>query len=315
MDIIYSKRKEGYVVQKNTSFFFNKLKSLNIEYPIKIHYENFGNSNINELMYNVSEWVFYFKTHNYTQSLLWLCGCDNIANQVCFLIEPNNKVTRIHTVFDKDLYTKSTGTILLGDVVRLANTQLFIVDDVLYFKGDDVRNQNFEQRLIIINNILDKYHALSAWIIQGRKYAQMCVFGNIIETHIDNECAKPIDFMITSVIFKSLKTTHYIRYYVKCKPINPILNWADDVEEEENENMTQINQIQINQTTLYVKMTDVSDVFELHSNERRIDIDPPYACVQSISDSLLLQELANTNSSHEFEWNHSFGKWKLMMDR
>jgi hypothetical protein len=75
---------------------------------------------------------------------------------ICFFLEVGhqNKIMNIfyrHVSFDSAL---SYGTIFYGTLFTY-RSDIFSVEDIFYYKGDDISNHNYEQKLKIIKNIFD----------------------------------------------------------------------------------------------------------------------------------------------------------------
>jgi hypothetical protein len=75
---------------------------------------------------------------------------------ICFFLEVGyqNKIMNIfyrHVSFDSVL---SYGTIFYGTLFT-SRSDTFSVEDIFYYKGDDISNHNYEQKLKIIKNIFD----------------------------------------------------------------------------------------------------------------------------------------------------------------
>jgi hypothetical protein len=82
---------------------------------------------------------------------------------ICFFLEIGyqNKIMNIfyrHVSFDDVL---SYGTIFYGTLFRTKNdssiikSEIFSVEDIFYYKGDDISNYNYENKLKVIKNIFD----------------------------------------------------------------------------------------------------------------------------------------------------------------
>jgi hypothetical protein len=81
---------------------------------------------------------------------------------LCFLLNINKRRNRIndiqiyHCCFD-DMLTMGKGTILYGTLFDYNNQSFFNIEDIFYFKGNNITNKNMYNKLTYINTLMNKY--------------------------------------------------------------------------------------------------------------------------------------------------------------
>ncbi len=78
------------------------------------------------------------------------------ADDVCFLMEitRDKKIGAITVGNISSSTALSMGTILYGTMVELENRQVFVIEDVYYYRGSSVKQQVFRDKLGILENVL-----------------------------------------------------------------------------------------------------------------------------------------------------------------
>jgi hypothetical protein len=165
------------------------------EFPnIKLSYEN--------IIYNKVSTVDYFVAiPEGKKCFAWFTFVDD--KSVCLMMELTDKkqiidIKIINACFSNEL---SYGTILYGTLFNIYQTNFFSIEDIFRYKGTEVERINWGEKLIKINNMLDKdlkqvaYN--NSFIVFGLPL--MCKTNEELNKKIENENIK---YKISSIQFK-----------------------------------------------------------------------------------------------------------------
>jgi hypothetical protein len=114
-----------------------------LEFPnIKLSYENI----IHKKVYNSD---FILAIPEGRKCFAWFTNYNN--KNICIMIELlNKKITVTNACFSSDL---CYGTILYGTFFKHINNHFFTVEDIFYYKGKQIENMNWGNKLTIISEL------------------------------------------------------------------------------------------------------------------------------------------------------------------
>ena len=128
----------------------NEKETILSEFPnIKLSYENI----IHKKVYNAN---IYLAIPEGKKCFAWFTTFKSL--NVCFILEltENKQITNIKIVnscFSSDL---AYGTILYGTVFNHLNNNFFTIEDIFFYKGKEIKNQNWESKFCLFKNIFEK---------------------------------------------------------------------------------------------------------------------------------------------------------------
>ena len=142
---------------------------------------------------------------------------------ICLFLEICNRTHNILNIFYRYVSfhdTLSYGTIFYGTLFRHGRGQdqgeIFSVENIYYYKGQNVQDHIYESKLKIIKDIFDtglRYNT----IFQFHPYQKSIVFGiPVIVTSFDEACkvAEKLPYAVYSIQYRYLKTSDASEYYL-----------------------------------------------------------------------------------------------------
>jgi len=147
------------------------------------------------------------------QCIAWFTSFKQF--DACFLLELNEETRSITniTILQTGFHFKlSFGTILHGTFFKWKNTNCFSVYDIYSYKGKNVSNSNYNEKLVMINNMLT--NDISQLAIHGSYtiFGFPLISNNFQQLLIDVE---QLPYKINKIKFKyfTSKKSLYIKYY------------------------------------------------------------------------------------------------------
>ena len=178
------------------------------EFPnIKLSYENIVHK-------KVSNYDFVMAIPEGDKHFAWFTVYNN--KSVCFIMKigTNKEILSIQIVnccFQREL---SYGTVCYGTFFNYENNKFFSIEDIFYYKGNNISNKTWIDKLNILNNIMKQY------IKQVAYNKSFLVFGlPIITNTLDNmnkEITK-LKYNIHSIQFRSFNTKNVSQYILFTK--------------------------------------------------------------------------------------------------
>jgi hypothetical protein len=209
---------------RSASSLVDETSTILSKFPtIKLSYEKMVHNKV-----SISDNYFIMAIPMGQKCFVWYSVDDN-NNNVCYLMELNERreIMRIHkkaSCFQKEL---SYGTIFYGTISK-TNTNDVIMEDVFYYKGDNVSGFKWSEKLRIFKNIFEVETK------QIRYNPQMLmIYSPIISKNItDMKCnLETIKYPIYSIQYYSLsKIGIYLKQlykYFSCVEIDIIQNSKD----------------------------------------------------------------------------------------
>lgn len=180
---------------------------------------------IKELPISISELSYEVMAHKKVQdsdimlaipegkkSLAWFTSYNQF--DVCFILElgENNSIKNIDIIQTSFNFKLTFGTILQGTFFKWKQTNCFTIDDIYLYKGKNVSNMNFNDKLILINSIL------KTDISQIAIHSNYTIFGfPLISNNFQNLVLEieQLPYKISTIKFKyfNSKKSLFVKYY------------------------------------------------------------------------------------------------------
>jgi len=195
----------------------------NFPKDFELSYETFTHKKVHDA-------DFYIANPQGKKGFIWFTSyCEE---DVCMFLETDENwkiryISLIKTSFD---YKLCFGTIFQGFYFEWSGNKCFSIHDIYYYKGNKIEhNKNYKDKLILINNILNKE------INQLSLNKDFIIFGLPFITDNFQNCLNICDqlpYKVTTITFKYLysKKALYIQYY---KPGTKQKNYSNIVYDQQ----------------------------------------------------------------------------------
>ena len=249
-------------------------------------------------------------------------------NEIIYLLDkkihPGYVLPRI--IIGRGLYNKELfkGTVIDGEMVKSKDTWLFLMNDMIVYKGTYLIKKNLPERLGMLYNMLESEYipddTMDMYKYMIKKYANLCkdTIDKIIKEDYPynirgiyfwayNLKYKPklinIDeSLIKDVIIKSKEIPEFVVNKTIITITEPVIKEKNKKEKEEDETIK----------ILTLSKKDVADIYNV-LNEKNENIG--IACIQNIKTSMLVrnefkEKSANTTIRFKCELNSKWNKWE-----
>ena len=220
----------------------------------------------------------------------------NLASQnVCFFMELNdhNKIVRIkshyYVCFDSEL---SYGTIIYGTLFVHNYTTYFSTQDVLYYKGTDLRRNNVSmvERYSILENMFH-YHIKQVSYFKNNVVVGMSIIHTDFQTLIQS--VKTIPYPVEYIQFR-YTTRRPDNNIVNMKYNGSIQHYQNDSHNNNNQHSTTMNE-QLKKEMVFRITPDIqNDIYHLHyydPTSTNKDNFYAVACIPDYKTSVLMNRL------------------------
>lgn len=270
-------------------------------FDIKGKYYNFLNKkNINSLKNN--DFLVTLSTFG-KKFILFLSTYKN--KNYCIFINKKNDIMVISRFrFNIDLFN---GTLFDGELLKDKNNNwVYIINDISYYKGENIITKNFYERSNLIKNILKNEYQndeeLCVCTIYYKEYFELKYIKDICKNYINN-----IDYKSSGLLFKNINnySENYLYIFPECRSdIKEKFSNIDEKIEINNKNSCIFN----------IVKTNLPDIYELYINNNYNTLEKyAIAGVLNIDMSKKLKKLFNDNYieyiKFECEYNKKFKKW------
>lgn len=195
----------------STSLCANVAKTVLFRFPqFELSYETISHKKVSE-PYNIALAIPMGKKY-----YVWFTFENN--RNVCYLMEITRD-KRIGTIVELDIpihKSMALGTVLYGTLVSVEsiNQQIFIIEDIFYYKGISIKHHTFSEKLGAIDNMFSDKLVINTGIMAFALPVMWCdhIFDDIqSKTQIDN-CG----YIVHHVQYRSLvQTVPYINMSAK----------------------------------------------------------------------------------------------------
>jgi hypothetical protein len=345
----------------NKTLFCDKksliINSPNIRNEIKTFINKIGNFNLTSKYYtflnkknvnNLKESNFLVSLNTFGKKfILFITTCN--SKKLCIFINKKNDtmtITQLH--FTNDIFL---GTLFDGELVKNSNNKwIYIINDIAYYKGENIITKTFNERQKIINNILTNDHdnnfdnGNQTLYISKKIYFEYNNINDLI-----NNYSKHLNYKCSGLYFKNTKnfSDNYLFIFPECRSDSNILNngyaekkkESEDLEDSEdslfknvdvihthnqNQNQTQ-NQsetqtqkkqpLKLEKTTcrFLLNPTIMPDIYELYCANSNNNIDKySYASVPDIDTSNFLKSIVYDNYDYSEDIKSKFDNKKAI---
>lgn len=241
------------------STYFSNKKSLQIVSPnirndIKTQINNIGSFNLNSKYYtflnkknvnNLKENKFMVSLSTFGKKFVLFVTRYNNRKYCIFINKKNDTMTITQLKFMDDIFN---GTLFDGELVKNSEDKwIYLINDIAYYKGENIITKPFFERQKIIENIIlneqdndDKNETLfisKKWYFEYKNIKDLC------ERYIN--C---LNFKCSGLFFKNLTnfSDNYLFIFPECRTDSKILNntnkndfkkkYNEEIDEIENNN-------------------------------------------------------------------------------
>ena len=236
---------------------------------------------------------------------------------VCWLLELSNTNQIISTKSCTTSFTDvlSYGTILYGTLFKYSNNMCFSVEDMFFYKGNNVQNKNFLQKLELIQQMFSLEMSMSA--INNK----FIIFGSpFMDTNFTKvlHSIPTLPYKSSIIQFRYLEGTNSNQYY----NMNYIKPRVTNQGSSQRPNQMQMQRP--NKPVFKITPDIQNDIYKLHTLENGEYVFYDYAYIPSYVSSVMMNRLFrnikenNNLDKHVFldksflmncEFNHKFKKW------
>ena len=314
--------------------------SSSIRNEIKKKLNNIGTFNITAKYYSFlsKKNVNNLKDNTYSVSLrsfgkafvLFIINVNN-KNYCVFINKKNEFMNVVQLNFHKDLYN---GTLFDGEIVKNENNKMiFIINDIVYYKGNNLITDKFTNRQNILNNIfLNEFENIKDdnLFLTKKQFFEYKYIKDLVESYMNN-----LNYKCSGLYFKNHNnfSDNYLFIFPECRSDTKILNNGVTIDNQKvrveprkspmksinNEDMTLFGEIEnvnennnnnfekpkLKTTTckFLINPTTLPDIYELYCLGSNNQIEKlTHACVPDMETSNLLNDIINSDSVSDSDY-------------
>jgi hypothetical protein len=204
---------------------------------------------------------------------------------ICLLLEICNRTHNIMNISYRYVSfhdTLSYGTIFYGTMFRQVQDDIFSVENIYYYKGQDIRGYTYESKLKTIKDIFDNELRYNTRF-QFHHSQKSVVFGiPVIVTSFDEACkvAEKLPYAVYSIQYRNLNISDAAEYYlfggggggndrIERKEINNNNNniKIDIIEKPGNKKVSMNTNTNTNTRIFYIKPDLQNDIYYLYDTK------------------------------------------------
>jgi hypothetical protein len=146
------------------------------------------------------------------KGLMWFTTYEQ--HDVCFFldIDNNNTIKNIEIIQTCFHFKLAFGTLMQGILFNYKKTKCFTVDEIYFYKGKNVSNNKYDEKLVLINNILTNDISQMVTHLNYTIFGFPLISNNFQKILCDIE---QLPYKIQNIKFKyfTSKKTLYMKYY------------------------------------------------------------------------------------------------------
>jgi hypothetical protein len=324
-----------------STFFCNK-KSLQINSPqirndIKSIIGNIGSFNLTSKYYtflnkknvnNLKENNFLVTLSTFGKKFILFITKYNTKKYCIFINKKNDTMTVTQLKFSDDIFT---GTLFDGELIKNEEDKwIYLINDIAYYKGENIITKSFNDRQNIIEHILNNEHEYSfdneTLFISKKTYFEYKYIKSLTENYVNF-----LNYRSSGLYFKNTNnfSDNYLFIFPECRSDSKILNNGitvdnikinienneeDDTDDlfkdvetiETNKNVPEHvynkveknNNLKLEKTTcrFLITTTLLPDIYELYCKNSNNNIEKySYASVPDIDTSNFLKNIFDDN--------------------
>jgi len=320
------------------STYFSNKKSLQIvsstiRNDIKNQIKNIGSYNLSSKYYtflnrknvnNLKETNFNVSLSTFGKKYVLFITKYNFKKYCIFINKKNESMIVTQLKFSDELFN---GTLFDGELVKNNDDKwIYLINDIAYYKGENVVTKSFNEREKIIENIiqLEQDNNLEENLFISKKnyfgYNNIKELCETYQNYLNYKCA--------GLYFKNNNnfSDNYLFIFPECRSDSKILNTfenkimednddednlfkdvevikQDRMQEKQQENKIELEK-KLDKTTcsFLIHMTSLPDIYELYCKNVNNTIEKiSYASVPNIETSVFLKSIFGTNYNKDYD--------------
>ena len=194
-----------------------KIKQLGSFHLSSKYYTFLSKKNVN----NLKESSFLVSLRSFGKNFILFIATINQKNYCVFINKKNEVMNIVQFQFSEEIYQ---GTIFDGELVKNSNNKwLFIINDIAYYKGNNIITEKFTKRQDLISHILTKeYNDNSDYFYIIKKE----FFGYEKINDLVDRYQKCLNYKHSGLYFKNIDnfSDNYLFIFPECRTDSKILN-------------------------------------------------------------------------------------------
>lgn len=306
----------------------NQITSDQVREDIKTSIKNIGTFNLTAKYYTFlnKKNVNNLKDNNYQVSLstfgkkFTMYITTYQARRLCLFINKKNEcILKVQMKFANEIFN---GTLMDGELVKNENDKwIFLLNDIVYYKGNNMITMNFTDRQKVIQDLLEneyEYDENQGFFLSKKQYFSYSYIKDLTENYMER-----LNYKAAGLFFKHLNnfSDNYLFIFPECRSDSKILQNGvviDDVKTNatksifmnvvkektqqemeddlfgdlQDESITETPKLEKQTCCFLINPTMMPDVYELYCRSNSNNIEKySYAAVPDIETSQFLKEL------------------------
>ena len=231
----------------NPTYFGNKkslqIVSSQIRDDIKTSINKIGSFNLTSKYYtflnkknvnNLKEGNFQVSLSTFGKKFILYMTTYNSKKYCIFINKKNDNMIVTQLKFSDDIFT---GTLFDGELVKNNNDKwIYLINDIAYYKGENIVTKQFSERQTIIENILSNNHEYSnneTLYISKKNYFDYKFIKDLTDKYMNN-----LNYKCAGLYFKNINnfSDNYLFIFPECRSDTKILNNGTTVDNEKINN-------------------------------------------------------------------------------
>ena len=219
-----------------STYFCNRksleVTSQSIKNDIKILMNNIGSFNLTSKYYtflnkknvnNLKDNKFLVALSTFGKKFVLYITKYNTKKYCIFINKKNDTMTVTQLKFTDDIFL---GTLFDGELVKNSNDKwIYLINDIAYYKGNNIITKSFVERQNIINNILlneqENENENEKLYISQKKYFEYQYIKDLEDRYMKN-----LNYKCSGLYFKNINnfSDNYLFIFPECRSDSKILN-------------------------------------------------------------------------------------------
>lgn len=300
-----------------------KLNSIGTFNLTSKYYSFLSKKNVNNLRDN----IFSVSLRSFGKAFILFTINVNNKNYCVFINKKNEFMNVIQLKFHKDLYL---GTLFDGEIVKNENDKwIFLINDIAYYKGENLITEKFPKRQNILNNIFKtEFENIKNdnFLLSRKQFFEYKFIQDLVDTYMNK-----LNYKCSGLYFKNHNnfSDNYLFIFPECRSDTKILNNGVTIDNQKvriddsknvmkksvsKEDMLLFGEIEdvnvidenekpkLKTTTckFLINPTPLPDIYELYCLGSNNQIEKlTHACVPDLQTSNLLKEIINNENMFE----------------
>jgi hypothetical protein len=312
----------GNEIRQDIKSLINNIGSFNLTSK---YYTFLNKKNVN----NLKENKFLVSLSTFGKKFILFITKYNTKKYCIFINKKNDTMTVIQLKFSDDIFL---GTLFDGELVKNSEDKwIYLINDIAYYKGENIITKSFYERQNIIENILSSEHdndnisGTETFFISKKNYFQYNNIKNLVDNYMNH-----LNYKCSGLYFKSVTnfSDNYLFIFPECRSDTKILNNGvsidnnkdilndeddlfkdaevidnNNIKIEHKEVIKQTSNLKLEKTTcrFLINSTSMPDIYELYCKNTNNNIEKySYASVPDIDTSNFIKGiLSNKDDKNE----------------